>query len=154
MTSRFFERRSVRNQLKTYLEAKGWTDLTWAEGFTAYTLDITAPPFIGVMLDDLGKEELELGNDPSINKIYARRLQVDVFMESEDRVEALSDDISDFLDLEVIIIKDNASNILGSMVSDTSSILARTEDPFLDQEANLDWSGTVSCIYEVHYPNG
>lgn len=154
MTSRFFERRSIRNQLKTYLEDKGWDDLTWAEGFTAYTLDVVAPPFIGVILDDLGREELELGADSTTNKAYTRRLQINVVMESEDRVEALSDDISDFLDLEVIIIKDNGGNTLGSMISDTSSILTRTEDPLLDQEANLDWSGTVSCMYDVHYPQG
>lgn len=154
MTSRFFERRAVRNQLKTHLDAHGWNDLVWAEGFTALTLDTVKPPFIAVMLDDMGKEELEMGSDPETNKTFTRRLQVNVYMESEDRVEALSDTISDFLDLEAIIIKDNSNNVLGSMISDTSSIIAQTNEPALNQESNLDWEGLITCIYDVHYPQG
>jgi hypothetical protein len=154
MTSRFFERRAVRNQIKAFLDVNGWDDLTWAEGFSASVLDVVKPPFISVMLDDLGKNQLEMGNDPEINKTFTRRLQITTFLESEDRVEALCDLVSDFLDVEVMIIKDNNNNVLGSMISDTSSILSRTEAPLLNQESNLDWEGTVVCMYEVHYPQG
>jgi hypothetical protein len=75
MTSRFFERRAVRNQIKAFLDVNGWDDLTWAEGFSATVLDVVKPPFISVMLDDLGKNQLEMGNDPEINKTFTRRLQ-------------------------------------------------------------------------------
>jgi hypothetical protein len=151
MTSKFFERRSLRNQLKTHLDKKGWTDLNWAEGFSAYTLPDIELPFIAVFLEDFGKVSLEMGNDPSKNKLFQRRAQVTVFMESEDRVDALTDEIADFLDLEVIIIKDNSNSILGSLVSSTDTILSATADPTLDPEL-LEWSGHVTCMYEAFYP--
>lgn len=151
MTSQFFERRSVRNQLKTYLDARGWTDLTWAEG---YSDEEVVPPFIGIILVDFGKEQLEMGNNPSTNKLYSRRVQVNLYMESEDRVTALCDEISDFFDIEAIIIKDNSNNILGSMISDTESIITDVEEPDVTEEANLEWAGVVVCQYEVHYPQG
>lgn len=154
MTSKFFERRSLRNQLKTYLEAQGWTDLRWAEGFSQFELAEVIPPFIVIFIDDLGKDELEMGSDPTTNKLYSRRAQITVYMEGEDRVDAIADDISDFLDLDAIIITDNSSNVLGSMISDTSSIIATNVMPSLNEEENLDWQGHVSCIYEVHYPQG
>jgi hypothetical protein len=154
MTSRFFERRSFRNQLKTYLDLRGWTDLTWSESFSSQELDEIVPPFIGVTVIDFGKDELEMGGNPSKNKLYARRVQANLYMESADRVDALCDDIGDFMDLEVIIIKDNNNNILGSMSSDTASIVSDTFDPDLEGEKNLMWEGVVACMYEVYYPDG
>ena len=154
MASKFFERRAVRTQLKAYLETHGWIGINWSEGFSTYTLETVTPPFIAVILDDLGRTELELGHDPTTNKVFDRRLQIDVFMEDENRVEALTDDISDFLDLETIIIKDNSGNALGSMISNTESIIAETDLPDLTGETNLRWSGTVVATYEAHYPNG
>lgn len=152
MASKFFERRAIRNQLKIYLESKGWTGLTWAEG---YDIDSTVvPPYITVILDDMGKEVLEMGNDPLINKIFARRVQVNVYMESEDRTSAVTDDISDFMDIDVISIKDNNNNVLGTMISDTETIIGDMMPPSLNQETNLEWEGVVACSYKAHYPNG
>lgn len=150
--SKFFERRSIRNQLKTYLESKEWVDMTWAEGFSAYEIQEIKPPFIGLILDDLGKDQLEMGSDPTRNKVYTRRLQVNVYMESEDRVSAILDDISDFMDIDVIIIKDNGNNTLGSMVSDTDTIITKELDPSFSDEADLMWLGVATCMYETHYP--
>jgi hypothetical protein len=154
MASKFFERRSIRNQLKTYLDTHGWVDMNWSEGFSTYTIETVVPPFIAVMLIDMGRTELELGHDPTVNKVFDRRVQIDVFMEDENRVEAITDDISDFLDLEVIIIKDNNNSVLGNLISSTESIIAETDLPDLTGEANLRWSGTVAATYEAHYPNG
>lgn len=154
MTSRFFERRSVRNQLKNYLDSHGWTDLTWAESFSNFELETITPPFIGVVIIDFGKVQLEMGNNPSTNKMYSRRVQVNIYMENEDRTDALLDDIADFMDIETIIIKDNNNNTLGTMISDTESILTDTIEPALDAEGDLDWQGVAACMYETHYPQG
>jgi hypothetical protein len=154
MASKFFERRAVRNQLKTYLDGKGWVDLVWAEGFSDSILDTVVPPFIVVSLDDLGREELQMGSSGTDEKLLSRRAQIDVYMESEDRVSAITDDISDFFDLEVIIIKDNSSTVLGSLVSDTNSIMGDISPPDLSEEHNLEWRGIVGCSYEAFYPNG
>jgi len=154
MASKFFERRSLRAQMETYLESKGWIGLTWAEGFSAISLSEITPPFIGVMLDDLGRTELELGHDSTSNKTFIRRAQMNIYMESEDRVDALLDDISDFLDMEVIIIKDNLSAVLGSLISDTETIAGQVTEPILSTESNLQWQGVISCSYEAHYPQG
>lgn len=152
MASKFFERRSVRNQLKQYIESKGWVNLTWAEGFSGFP-DVI-PPFIVITLDDFGREELQMGNDPQKDKLLTRRVQIDIYMEDENRVNAITDDISDFLDIEPIYIKDNNNNLLGTLISDTSSILADIMSPDFEDPNNLEWRGVVSCIYEAHYPNG
>lgn len=151
MTSQFFERRSIRNQLKAYLDARGWTDLHWEEG---YSDEEIKPPFISVILIDFGKENLEMGNDPTKNKLYSRRAQINLYLEDENRVIAICDDISDFMDLEPIIIKNNNNTVLGSMVSETASIISDISEPTLNDEANLEWAGVVVCQYEVYYPNG
>jgi hypothetical protein len=152
MASKFFERRSVRNQLKSYLESRGWVDLLWAEGFTEL-LEVV-PPFVAITLDDFGRETIGMGSDPSVDKLMSRRLQIDVYMEDENRLNAITDDISDFLDIEAILIKDNNNNIIGSLISDTTSILADVLPPDFSDPSNLEWRGIVSCIYEAHYPNG
>jgi len=154
MANKFFERRSIRNQLKIYLEKKGWVDLNWSEGFSAAQIETIIPPFITINLDDLGTEELELGRDPSINKLFTRRAQIDVYMEDENRVNAITDDISDFLDLEAVYIKDNNNNILGSLISNTSTIMADTDLPTYENEELIRYQGAVACSYEAHYPNG
>lgn len=154
MASKFFERRAIRNQLKTYLESKGWIDLNWAEGFASLTLETIVPPYVTVNLDDLGTEDLEMGRDPIINKTFTRRTQVDVIMEDEDRVSAITDDIADFIDLESIIIMDSTNNVIGSMISDTQTILVDINVPTFDDPELLRWSGTVVVSYAVHYPNG
>jgi len=151
-TSRFFERRSIRNQLKTHLEKKGWIDLTWSEGFSALSLATVEPPFISVILEDLGKATLEMGNNAANNKLFNRRAQINVYMESADRVDALMDEIGDFMDMEAIIIKDNNNNILGSMISDTETILMTSIPPDTAGEADLEWHGIVACLYETYYP--
>jgi hypothetical protein len=154
MASKFFERRAVRNQLKIYLDSHGWENMNWSEGFSEYTVETVIPPFVAVLLEDMGRNELELGHDSTINRNFTRRVQIDIFMEDENRVNAITDDISDFFDLEVIYIKDNNSNILGTLISDTESINAETDLPNLNGELNLRWSGSVTVIYEAHYPNG
>jgi hypothetical protein len=154
MASKFFERRSVRTQLKTYLETHGWVDLSWAEGFSDSTLETVLPPFIVISIDDFGREELQMGRNPETDKLLNRRIQVDVYMESEDRTNAITDDISDFLDIEAIIIKDNNNTVLGSLISDTSSILTDVLAPDFNDPNNIEWHGVVSSMYEAHYPNG
>lgn len=154
MTSRFFERRSFRNQLKTYLDAHGWTDLNWAESFSSFPAEDIVPPFIGVTIVDYGKDDLEMGHDPTKSKLYTRRAQVNLYMEGEDRTDSLCDDIADFMDIESIIIKDNNNKVLGSMISDTSTIMSDTPMPDLEEPVNLQWQGITACMYEVHYPDG
>jgi hypothetical protein len=149
--SRFFERRSIRNQLKIYLEARGWTDLTWSEGFSAITLATIEPPFISVILEDLGRSTLEMGDNSQVNQLYNRRAQINVYMENADRVDSLMDEIGEFMDLEPIIIKDNSNNVLGSMISSTESILMTTIPPDPNEET-VEWHGIVACMYETYYP--
>ena len=155
MASKFFERRAIRNQLKTYLEGKSWTNLVWSEGFTnEVNLQTIEPPFISVILDDLGRQELEMGPALNENTTFSRRAQINVYMESEDRVNAITDDISDFLDLEIIVIKGNNGNSLGTMISDTESIVSDSPVPTFGEVTSLLWEGIATCVYETHYPNG
>jgi hypothetical protein len=149
--SKFYERRCLRSQLQAYLESRGWTGMNWAEGFSSFTLEEITIPFISVFLDDMGRASLQMGRTAGSEEEFKRRAQITVFMESEDRVNALTDDISDFLDTESIVVMDNASSVLGSMVSSTESISTTTLPPNLDTK-ELEWTGNAVCMYEVFYP--
>ena len=154
MSSKFFERRAVRVQMKNYLESKGWTDINWAEGFSSFTIDEITVPFVAVILTDFGSQELEMGRNPKENKLFNRRLQAYVYMESEDRVDAITDDIADFMDLEPIVIKDNSNNILGSMISDTETIIVAEDAYDMAAPDSIQWAAVIGCMYEAFYPQG
>lgn len=144
------EMRSFRLALDTFLTSKGWTGLTLKEGFG---FDETiATPLLALTEMPFRSEELQLGRDASKEKLLKRVFQVDAYMESEHRVKAIWDDIEDFMDLEVVTVKDIATDTeLGYMVCDTESIRGETVPPNLVNPKVIRWRGIIRGTYEIAY---
>jgi len=141
-----FERRSFATALLTYLQTAGWNVTTIQEQFIKdIPLEI---PAVGVYFIPSKVKELQMGRTvPS----YIRPIQVDVYMESESRVEAILDDIGDFMDLESITVKDTNNNVLAYMISDSESILLDSPPPLESTPTLIRWRGIAKCVYEVNY---
>jgi len=154
MTTRTtFEKRSILGALQTYLTSKGWTTIDYGEGFKSQKT-IELPKLAISYLPSKGKQ-LQLGYVQNGDRIFTRRVQIDVYMESEPRTDGILDDIMDFLDLEVVSIVDPSSQTLGTLICyDTESILGETLPPATAAPTLLKWRGTVQADMEAHYPNG
>lgn len=148
------ETRSFRNALKTFLESASWSDLTFSEGWSE--LDVTNP-LVNIYIGEEGKTELEMGRTTT-HKLFMRFAQVDVYMESEDRVRTICEDISDFMDTSSIEIRDITSAsgyLIGYMTCyNTEGIQSDLIPPIINDPEIIRWRGIVRAPYEAYYPNG
>lgn len=155
MTRILSETRSFRSALETYLTSVGWSNPVpvFTEGWQE--IDITNP-LVNIYLIDRGKQELELGRTLTTHKLFDRIVQVDVFMESEDRVRAVCEDVMEFMDSSSLPIYDLATNQLIGYMScpDTSSIRAVFAPPDANDPQILRWRGIARGNFEAYYPNG
>lgn len=141
-----FERRSFAVALLAYLQARGW-DVTRVE--EQFTKDVPLEiPSVGVHFTPSRIRELQMGREAPM---YMRPVQVDVYMESEARAEAITDDIGDFMDLEGIEVLDKDSNLIAYMQSDSESIILDTPPLIATSPALVRWRGIAKCIYQVNY---
>jgi hypothetical protein len=146
----YYERRSFRNALKTYLESKGWpTDLRYEEGFQTDAAITT--PLVAIHFLPSEKRALQLA--PMEENTYRRTIQVDCYMESEPRAMAICDDIMDFMDLIAItILNENAVNLGTLICFDTESINSEILPPNLGNPKVIRWRGVIRGGFEAHYP--
>lgn len=146
------ERRSLRNALETYLANAGWTGLVFTEGWDNDST-ITNPQ-VNIFFVRKQAEELEMGRTSGA-KTFNRLIQVDCYMEEENRASAISDDIMDFMDMEAVTITDFDSTFLGTMVCvDTAGINGVTEPPIETNPSLLHWRAIIRAPYLAHYPAG
>jgi|SRR3972149_681521 len=144
----YYERRSFRNALKTFLETKGWINLNYGEGFQSEET-IKVPMVSVYFLPNSGKA-FQLGK--TVENIYRRRVQIDCYMESESRAMAITDDIMDFMDITPIDIQNESSVSLGSLICyDTDSISSETMPPNLLNPKVNRWRGISSGTFEAFY---
>ena len=141
-----FERRSFATQLLTYLQAQGW-DVDRVEEQFIKDVPLTIPA-VGVVITPSRVKELQMGRTVAS---YVRPVQVDVYMESEARAEAITDDIGDFMDLEAIHVKDKDNNIIAYMISDSESIVLDVPPLIATSPALVRWRGIAKCVYDVNY---
>lgn len=153
MSRIFWERRSVKDAIKTYLESNGWPDLKYKEGWgdpaKVPTID---PPIVVIEIADSNNIELELGRTTN-TRVYPRGIQFDVYEESEERVRTLIEDIAEFVDSTVISIKDVNNNTIGSLICYSSEDIQMTAFPPIIQPEIMRWRGVVSSLYIAQYPN-
>jgi hypothetical protein len=148
MARKYYERRSLRNALNTYLTSKSWTDITYREGF-ANEETITVP-LVAVHFLPTNSVPLQIGSGSE--KLFKRVVQIDAYMESEPRADAICDDIMDFLDIVPVSIVDATSAMLGSLIcQDTGSIYSETFAPILPNPKVIRWRGIVRATLEAHY---
>ena len=145
----YYERRSFRTALKTYLESQGWpTDITYREGFQSdATIEV---PTVAVHFLPYRKHTLQMA--PVGENTYRRIIQVDAYMESEPRAMALADDVMDFMDLIPINIVNESSASLGTLICyDTDTISSETMPPILTNPKVDRWRSVTRGTFEAHY---
>ena len=146
------ERRSLRNELETYLGTAGWTGLTFTEGWD--NDNTITNPQVNVYFVTKEKQELEMGRTTTA-RTFPRLVQIDCYMESESRASAIGDDVMEFMDLAAIPIKDFQSNFLGTMICvNTEQISAVTQPPIETNPALLHWRAIIRGPFLAHYING
>lgn len=147
------EQRSIRLNLATYLTNAGWSDLEFSEGWDE--IDITNP-LINVYVIDDGKQNLEMGRTASSHHLHSRTVQIDCYMESEQRVRAICNDVMEHLDEVSAIIVDNftTSGVGYYSFPDSENILSDFLPPAVNNPEILRWRGVVRGSYEAYYPNG
>lgn len=146
------ETRSLRSGLNAHLATVGWPSLNFSEGWDS--LDIETP-LVNVYVIDGGKENLELGKSNQ-HLLFRRMVQIDVFMESEDRTRSLCEDVMEYLDYTSFQINDilTTSGIGYLSFPDTESITSIFFPPVVNNPEILRWRGSVRGRFEAYYPNG
>lgn len=148
MARKFHERRSLRNALSTFLQGRGWS-VTYKEGFK-FDGEVTVPT-VAVHFLPNSISELEIGRGDA-KRNFVRRVQVDCYMEDENRADAITDDVMDFMDDVTITVLDTETGAeLGYMYTDSATILAETVPPIFSEPKVNRWRGVIKATYETFY---
>jgi len=120
------------------------------EGFKSE--DTVTVPMVSVYFLPNSISELELGRGDA-KRNFVRRVQIDCYMEDENRADAITYDIADFVDESTITVTAvGTSTELGYMfVPDTGSISFETVPPAFNEPKVNRWRGVVKATYEVFY---
>jgi hypothetical protein len=150
MARKTYEITAFRAALNTYLSARGWTGINYKERFPTES-QIVVPTVAITFTQPSRASALQLGSTGE--KTFRRIIQVDCFMENNERAEGISDDIMDFMDLEAVLIVDKMSDAtIGTLICfDTDSIYADVVPPDLEIEKVNRWRAIVRGNYEAHY---
>jgi hypothetical protein len=146
MAKKYFERRSLATALLTYLQTEGYNITEIREGYES--IEEIKPPLVVVTFMPSRFRELQMGRD---KPMYLRRVQIDCYMESESRAEAITDDIGDFVDEDVITVVTNIGSTKAYMRSITDTIELETVPPREIDPLWKHWRGIVRASYEVLY---
>ena len=149
MASRVYtERRSLRLALEDYLSPLGW-DVVYKEGWQS-DATITVPT-VAITFLKWNKRALQMGdNNPHL---FIRPVQIDCYMEREDRAIGITDAIADFMELVPIQIVDSNNNFLGNLICFDDSSISANLFPLLITAPNvLHWRGITKGTYEAQYP--
>jgi hypothetical protein len=147
MARKFHERRSLANTLLPYLQTRGWNLTEIREGWQ--NPDAITLPTVSIYFLPTRFEERQLGRD---KKAFARRVQIDCYMESENRADAIVDDIMDFIDEITISVTDSNNNSTATMACyNTESIVGDVVPPVLTDPELLRWRGVIKATYETDY---
>lgn len=154
MSRVFWERRAVRTALQTYLESNGWDSLRYDEGWPdPAKAAVVTPPQIVVEVSLNNNLEFQLGRTLP-EKIFVRAVQIDAYMESEDRVNTLLEEIAIFVDSVVINVNNADNTTIGTMLCYSSEDISMATFPPIITPEILRWRGALTAIYIVQYPNG
>lgn len=146
------ESRTLRTGLGTYLPSVGWNTLTFSEGWGDIDIE---KPLLNIYIIDGGKSSLEIGRTTT-HKLFSRMAQIDVYMESEDRVRSVCEDVMEYLDETSFQINDllTTSGIGYISFPDSESITSIFFPPVVNDPEVLRWRGSVRGRFEAYYPNG
>jgi len=144
-----YEQRSTLLALETYLTTKGWTGITYTDGYQG---DKTITnPHVAVTFPPSSIKELELGRVGG--KLFNRRILIDAYMENEPRAQTIIDDIMDFMDEACIEIVDPSGNTLGTLIcSNSEAIRAEVFPPIMGNPKLARWRGAAQGPFDAFYP--
>jgi len=145
--SKYIERRSLRNGLSAYLTAQGWTGINYEEGFLKDEAIVV--PCVSVHFMPSNFKALQMGRDNS-NSIK-RVVQIDCYMESEPRADAISETIADFIEMTTVSIKGQDNIEIGVLTSETETISWQTLAPILNKPKIIRWRAIVRATLNAYY---
>jgi hypothetical protein len=147
-----FEQRSILNELKTFLESRGYIGMTFTDGYQPEA-PIT-PPQITVTFPPSSPVELQLGRTRGSESLYRRTVLINAYMETERRATDIIDEIMDFLEFECVDIKDPQDTFLGYVQCNAvQAIVGQVFPPVMGDPKNIRWRGAVTAPMESFYPN-
>jgi hypothetical protein len=147
------ETAALAEDINTHLSSRGFANIEINSAFIAD--EQIEPPMISLYFLPNGPEPFQLGN--TVEKLYKRVLQIDMYMESRQRVTTLVDILMDYLDTMAIYIEDPMQNdaIVGSITcQNTDSIYGQVVTPNPSKAKVSRWRGIVRGTLECHYPTG
>lgn len=148
MARKQYEIRAFRNALENYLAGIGWLGLEFREGFKSEKTIVV--PTVAIRYLPSNKKELQIGGKGG-EDLIKRIIQVDCYMETEDRADAITEDIMDFIDLNSVTVVDPSNNTIGTLICiDTESIYADVLPPLLTDPKVKRWRGVVRATLESH----
>lgn len=149
MAKKNYEIRAIRDAIDDYLGTAGWSGIDYREGFKSEKV-ITVPS-LSVRYLPSTKEPLQLGGKGG-EDLIRRVVQIDCYMETEDRAGAIVDDVMEFFDLETIVIKDPDDTVLGTIICPNSlTIYGEVVPPLMSDPIVKRWRGIIRATLETHY---
>lgn len=146
------EQRSILNELNTFLTARGWTGITYSDGYQPEAPIV--PPQVTVTFPPSSPVELQLGRVRGEQSLYQRSVLINAYMETEGRASDMVDDIMDFLEFECVEIKDNLNTSLGTVQCNlVAGIVGQVFPPIMGDPKNIRWRGAVTAPMQSYYPN-
>lgn len=151
MPKRTYEKYAVASALATYLQGKGWTTITEVKRGFQSDVPVTVPA-VSIYFLPSRFDELQMGrNQPA----FKRRVQVDAYMETEERAESIGDDIGAFFDEETVNVVDADSSSIIALVRcyDSNTIVMDTLPPNMTDAKVKRWREVVKATLDVNYFN-
>jgi hypothetical protein len=143
----------IASAITTFLSSNGFNNVEVNSGFIVDEQII--PPMLSLYYLPNGPEPFQLGN--TTEKLYKRVLQVDLYMDTRQKVTTLVDLLMDFFDTMAIYIEDPMQNnaFVGSVTCQNSdSIYGQVVTPNFEKPKVIRWRGIVRVTIEAHYPSG
>ena len=149
MAKKYFERNSLARALNTYLTSLGYNNLTITEGWR--NNDVINPPHVNVYF--LPSRYLELQMGRTNERSFVRRVQIDVYMTTEDKADAITEDIAEYLDNMTINVSRPDNSLTGGLLlcPDSETITMETLPPVMVDPKVKRWRGVVQATLEAHY---
>lgn len=144
-----YEQRSTLLALESYLSTKGWTGITYTDGYQSD--ETITNPQVSVTIPPRNITELQLGNNG--DKTFNVVITVNAYMESEPRAQTIVDDIMDFMDETCVsITQPDGSNVGTLIVPNSETIRGQVFPPIMGTPKFLRWRGAAQGTFEAFYP--
>lgn len=147
-----YEQRSIMNALETYLTSKGWSGITYTDNSGEETI---ANPQISVKVQTGSPTALQLGKSAGQDLLYRRTLNINAYMETEPRANAIVDTIIEFIEFMCPDIVDPVGTVHGYVrCVDDERILGQVFPPIMNDPKLIRYRAAVNAPIEAFYPNG